>query len=123
VLTLRLSVIALLLALPMSLAFQTEKADDKNPVVKTRPPLPKYFSKIGLRDDQKTAVTKIQLDFRDKIDELKQKMAKLKAEEDAALEKVLTADQVKRLGELRSGKKTVEPEKTKTDPEKTKTDK
>jgi Spy/CpxP family protein refolding chaperone len=121
VLCVRISVIVLAVTLLGAAAFQPEKKDDKPPIVKTRPPLPKGFKDLGLRDDQKAKVYKILVDYRDKVDELKAKETKLKEERDEALEKLLTPEQIKRLQEIRSGKKPAEkePEKGKV-PEKSK---
>jgi hypothetical protein len=74
--------------------------DDKP---KYRGILPPYYKKLGLGSDQVQQIYKIQTGFREKADELKRQLAKLKADEKAAVEKVLTPGQLKRLRELRSG--------------------
>jgi hypothetical protein len=80
---------------------QDKKGDDKPPPVKGT--LPAYYGKLGLRDDQKTSVYRIRSEYRGKIAELRRQINRLQREEKAALEKVLTPEQLKRLRELRAG--------------------
>jgi hypothetical protein len=80
---------------------QDKKSTDKEP-----PPhgaLPAHFKKLGLSEDQLTAVRKIRNEYRAKIDKLKQEIADLQKEERAKLDKVLTAEQRARLRDLRAG--------------------
>ena len=86
---------------------EKEKEPDKPPVVKLRGQLPTYYKSLGLRDDQRQAILKIRADSKTKQDALRSKIETLKADEKADLEKVLSADQVKRLKELRSGDKAI----------------
>ncbi|MFQ3592792.1 MAG: hypothetical protein SNJ82_06315 [Gemmataceae bacterium] len=67
--------------------------------------LPANFKKLGLTDAQVQAIYKLQSEYRDKMDRLKKQMETLKTEERAAIEKVLTDVQLKRLKEIRSGDK------------------
>jgi hypothetical protein len=104
------------LALAMiGVAYAQDKSDDPNP--KVRGQLPAFYKKLGLRDDQVQQVYKIRAGYKVKVDDLKRQMEKLRAAEKSELEKVLTAEQLKRLKELRSGEKTTEKPK---EPEKTK---
>jgi hypothetical protein len=80
-----------------------KKADDKP--AKFRGTLPANYKKLGLRDDQVQSIYKIQTTYRTKIAELRRQIDELRAKEREATEKVLTADQVKRLRELQTGKK------------------
>jgi len=68
--------------------------------------LPANFKKLGLTDAQVQAIYKLQTEYREKIDNLKKQIDSLKAAEKAAIEKVLTEVQLKRLKEIRSGEKT-----------------
>jgi hypothetical protein len=103
-----LRVVAMTLALgllPPALAFQakdSEKKDDKK-VVKGI--LPANFKKLGLTDKQKQEVYRLQAEYKEKADELKRKLELLKKEEREKIEGVLTAEQMKRLKELRAGEK------------------
>jgi hypothetical protein len=99
----RIGVTVLAMALMGAAYFQ----DDKQPV-KLRGQLPAYFGKLGLRDDQRQQIYKLRAGYKVKVDDLRRQIEKLKAEEKVALEKVLTAEQLKRLRELRSGEKATE---------------
>jgi hypothetical protein len=107
---LRVGVVAVALAL-LGVVYAQDKdkdktaKDDKAPAVKLRGQLPTYFKKLGLRDDQVQKVYRVRATYKTKIDELKAKIDKLRAEEKEDLEKILTPEQVKRLKELRSGAK------------------
>jgi len=81
----------------------SKKSDDPQP--KLRGQLPQFYKKLGLRDDQVQKIYKVRADYKSKTEELQRQIARLKAEEKEALEKVLTAEQLKRLRELRSGEK------------------
>ena len=80
-----------------------DKKEDKKEVVKFKGQLPAGWGKIGLTDDQKQNVYKIQSKYGTKVDELKSEMAKLKSEEKKEIEKVLTDDQRKKLIEAATG--------------------
>jgi Spy/CpxP family protein refolding chaperone len=62
--------------------------------------LPQYYGQLGLSDEQKRQIHKIQSDLGAKIDELQEQINKLKQEEKQAIEKVLTAAQRARLLEI-----------------------
>jgi hypothetical protein len=79
---------------------------------KVRGTLPANYAKIGLTDIQKQKVYKIRAEYKGKFDQLAKQIAKLKAEEKEALEKTLTAEQLKRLKEIRSGEKSSEEKTT-----------
>ena len=83
------------------LAGQDDKKDSPTAV---RGQLPTYWKQLGLSKDQVQTVYKIQSDYRPKIDDLKQKITKLQAQEKAELEKVLTPAQKERLREIIAGK-------------------
>lgn len=61
------------------------------------------WRELGLTDEQKQNVYKIQAEYRGKIGELKQKISQLQREERTKAEAVLTAAQKARLRELLSG--------------------
>jgi len=71
--------------------------DDK----KVKGQLPAYYKQLGLSDLQKTKVLKVRAEFKEKIDELTEKIEALKREREEATEKVLTPEQVKELKRLR----------------------
>ena len=75
-----------------------DKKGDKP--AKLRGILPQYYKKLGLRDDQVQAIYRLRTDYRAKTDELKRQLKELKAKEKEATEKVLTAEQLKRLREF-----------------------
>jgi hypothetical protein len=104
--------LAVLVSALMGVTYSQEKADD---TPKVRGQLPAFYKKLGLRDDQIQKIYKIRAGYKGKLEELKRKMDQLKTTEKEDLEKVLTAEQLKRLRELRSGEKSParEPEKTK----------
>jgi hypothetical protein len=87
--------------------------DDK--LAKERPPLPAYYGKLGLRDDQRQQILKLRAGFKAKRDELQRQIDKLKADEKVALETVLTPVQLKRLRELRDIERTPEKPRKATD--------
>jgi hypothetical protein len=105
-LRLRVGVAVLAVALLGAGWLQGQGEDKKGETpVKVRGTLPPYYKKLGLRDDQVQAIYKIQNNYRGKADELRRQLKELKDKEKAATEKVLTAEQLKRLRELRSGEK------------------
>lgn len=65
--------------------------------------LPRYFSSL-VDENQREEIYEIQASYRDAIQELEEKLAALKKDEMAAMEKVLTTTQRKTLASLRSGK-------------------
>jgi hypothetical protein len=68
-----------------------DKKDDTT--TKLKGSLPPNYKKIGLTDEQVQRIYKIQSDFKPQIDELKGKIKKLTADQDAEVYKVLTDDQ------------------------------
>jgi hypothetical protein len=100
VLRIGVTMVAIALLGAVWLVGDISRADDK-PAVKG--PLPPYYKKLGLRDDQRDKILKIRADYRKKTADLKRQMEKLRASEKEELEKVLTPEQLKRLRELRSG--------------------
>src|SRR4051794_13881674 len=89
-----------------SLIGDDKKPDTKDPDTKLRGFLPKYFKQVGISDDQKQAVYRVQAKYDTKLAELQKKIKDLKAEEMLECEKVLTKAQMERLKELRAGEKT-----------------
>lgn len=69
--------------------------------VEYRGPLPFYFGKLGLDDDQKKKLYAIDDEYEAKIQEIEKQIQKLKDERDAKMETLLTAGQKLRLQELR----------------------
>ncbi len=83
---------------------QDKKAADKDPP--PRGQLPQHFKKLGLSDDQLTAVRKIRGEYRTKIERLRREITELQKEERTKLNQVLTPEQRARLRDLRAGEPT-----------------
>ncbi len=79
------------------------KKPEVEPEVKLKGTLPMYYKRLGLSEDQKQQVYRVKKSFREKAAALEKQIKLLKAEEKAAIEKVLTAAQRARLKEIRSG--------------------
>ena len=75
-------------------------AQEKKDAPRARGQLPQNWAKLGLTDVQKQQVYKIETDYRQQIEDLQAKIKDLQAKEKGELDKVLTADQKKRLREL-----------------------
>lgn len=110
---LRVPVFALLgavLLLAAGSSAQDPKKDDPKTARKDDPPvkvkgfLPANWGKIGLSDDQKQDVYKIQAKYGGEIDKLEAKIRDLKATRDKEMKAVLTAEQKKKLEDLLLGK-------------------
>jgi hypothetical protein len=106
----RLAVTVLALALLGASAYQEKdkdkekKGDDTTPT-KVKGTLPANFGKLGLSDEQKQKIYRLRAEYKGKIRDLEQKLARLRAEQKEAEEAVLTKDQKKKLRELRTGEK------------------
>ena len=68
---------------------------------KRRGPLPAYFGKIGVSDEQREKLYDIQDEYEARLEELRQQLKALVRERDAKLESLLTPGQKLRLKELR----------------------
>ncbi len=66
--------------------------------------LPQNWAKIGLTDDQKQQIYKVQAKHGTEIEKLEAEIRKHKADRDAELKTILTADQKKKLEEILTGK-------------------
>ena len=75
--------------------------------------LPRYFSSL-VDEKQRDEIYEIQASYRDKIEELEKQLADLRSKEMAAIEKVLTTTQRKKLADLRSGEKPAAKASSKT---------
>jgi hypothetical protein len=73
--------------------------------------LPANYGKLGLSEEQKQAIYKVQADYDAKITDLENQLKKLKADEKKAIEKVLTETQKAKLRELLLGEKEETPKK------------
>jgi Spy/CpxP family protein refolding chaperone len=85
--------------------------DDKKDAPKGKATLPTYFKSLGLNDEQTAKVKKIHAEYRDKIDDLKAKLKEAEAAEKSEYDKILTADQKKKLREILEKKVLGEPTK------------
>lgn len=82
-----------------------EKDSKEKEAVKFKGSLPSRWGQIGLSEDQKQNVYKIQGQYRDEIDKLQAKIEDLKAQQKKEMERILTEEQKKRLRELLLGEK------------------
>lgn len=84
---------------------QSEKAADgtaqAEQKTERRGPLPFYFGKLGLSDEQKEKMYGIQDEYEVKLEALRQQIIQLEGERDQKLEAMLTPGQKLRLKELR----------------------
>ncbi len=74
------------------------------------------WRELGLSDEQKQRVYKVQAEYRDKIEALEEQIKKLKREERTKAELVLTPAQKARLRELLGGEPSEPPVKDKAPP-------
>lgn len=87
-----------------------KKDDGKKEEVKKETPgrvrgmLPANYRKLGLTDEQKNKIYRLQAEYDDKIKEAEERLAKLKAERSKVAETVLTDAQKARLKEILAGK-------------------
>lgn len=105
----RLCMLALLggmFVLAGGLTGQDKKDDPKKdePTTKIKGKLPNYWGKIGLTDEQKQTIYKIQAKYGAEIDKLKAKMDELETTRDKEMKAVLTAEQKKALEAALLGK-------------------
>jgi hypothetical protein len=87
--------------------------DKKDEPVKFKGVLPQNWGKLGLSDEQKQKVYKVQNDYDLKIAALEKQLKDLKAQEKGEMEKVLTDAQKARLKEILLGKVPAEDKKDK----------
>jgi hypothetical protein len=80
--------------------------DDKKDPKPAKGTLPAHYKQLGLSDEQTAKVKQIHADYKDKLDDLRQQLAKLEAQEKAEYLKVLTDAQKKKLAELVVGEST-----------------
>lgn len=76
----------------------------KDEPVKFKGVLPQNWGKLGLSDEQKQKVYKVQNDYDQKMATLEKQLKDLKAQEKSEMEKVLTEAQKARLREILLGK-------------------
>jgi hypothetical protein len=96
----RVSLIALLGGmLVLAGGFPNLAGQDKKdePTTKVKGKLPSHWGKIGLTDDQKQTIYKVQAKYDPEIDKLTAKIDELKATRDKEMKAVLSADQKKAL--------------------------
>jgi Spy/CpxP family protein refolding chaperone len=81
-----------------------QDAKKNDPPVKAKGMLPQNWGKIGLTDDQKQEIYKIQGKYNAEIDKLEAKIKELKGTRDKEMKAVLSADQKKKLDDILIGK-------------------
>jgi hypothetical protein len=77
--------------------------DDKSSA-RLRGQLPPNYRQLGLSDEQRQNIYKIQNEYADKIEDLEKQIEKMKADRNKAYAKVLTKAQRDRLDEIQKGK-------------------
>jgi Spy/CpxP family protein refolding chaperone len=80
-----------------------QSQEKKDTTAKTKGILPQGYAKIGLSDEQRIQIYKIQAKYKDEIEKLKEKIEETKAEERREMDKVLTAEQRKKLIDVITG--------------------
>ena len=99
------AVLALSLGLAVLAPQATTAQNEDNATAKKkteyRGPLPFYFGKLGLDDEQKKELYAIDDEYEGKIEALEKQIEKLKDERDSKMEVLLTPGQKLRLKELR----------------------
>jgi hypothetical protein len=75
---------------------------DNTAKAKRRGPLPSYFGKIGVDDDQRKKLYSVQESYQDKLAALRKEMKALLAQRDTEMEALLTPGQKLRLQELKA---------------------
>jgi len=90
---------------------KSSKAEAKES--KIRGVLPQYYRQLGLSDEQRQNIYKIQHDYSDKLDELEKKLEDMKAERNAKYLKELTKSQREQLEELKKGREEKSKDKDK----------
>jgi flagellar motility protein MotE (MotC chaperone) len=81
-----------------------DKSEPKKEDVKAKGTLPANWGKLGLTDDQKQKVYRVQNKYNDEIDVLEAKIKELKDKMSKERFDILTAEQKKRLKELSEAK-------------------
>jgi len=85
--------------------------DKKESPGKVKGFLPPYYGKIGLEDEQKISIYKIQAKYKDEVKKLEDKISEIKTEERREMDKILTAEQKQKLIQAITGEKSKEVEK------------
>jgi hypothetical protein len=93
------AVFAVVLAMTFTSSFAAQKAD-KAATKKAGARLPNYYGKVST-EEQKDKLREIAQEYAPRIKEKRDELAALIAERDAALDKILTAEQRKELARLR----------------------
>jgi hypothetical protein len=78
--------------------------------------LPKNWSKLGLTDEQRMSIDKVQGKYGGQIRQLKARLKELAEEENTELLKILTPTQKERLRDIVTGEKGKDKDKDKTSP-------
>ena len=101
-----LALLSGLMVMSGGLIGQDKKDDPKKgePTGKLTGRLPPNWTKIGLTDDQKKEIYKIQSKYELEIEKLDAKIKELRSTRDTEVKALLTADQKKRLEEIVIGK-------------------
>jgi predicted component of viral defense system (DUF524 family) len=89
--------------------------DKKDPPKAAKATLPAHYKQLGLSDEQMGKIKSIHADFKDKIEDAKQQLAKLEAQQKSECLKVLTDAQKKKLAELAVGESSDDKKDSKND--------
>lgn len=99
----RLRILLVVVAM-LALCGTWAEGQDKTKDAKLRGQLPANWGKIGLTDEQKQKVYRVQTDYRGKIEVLEKQIDDLKSKQLKDMENVLTDAQKARLREITAGK-------------------
>jgi len=95
-------------------SLQSQEKKDAPPS-KAKGFLPSSYGKIGLTDDQKQEIYKVQAKYKEEVKKLEDKIAEVRIEERKEINKVLTPDQRKKLAEVITGETSKEEPKKPAD--------
>ncbi len=93
--------VLILATLALSAGYAVSASAQKAEEKERRPRLPNYFAKV-VTDDQRSEINTIQEEHAPQIMKLREDLATAIAKRDAAIEKVLTAEQRKEVAKLRA---------------------
>ena len=87
------------------------KSAPSEPEPRVKGTLPQHWGKIGLSDEQKQEIYKIQGKYHRELDKLEAQVKELKSHRDREIKSVLTPEQKKRLEDIVIGKNRDTPKK------------
>ena len=94
-------IVLMLAVAAMTLGYSSTATAQKAATKARKPRLPNYYAKV-VTDEQRTEINTIQEEYAPQIAKLRAELDSLLEERDAAVEKVLTAEQRKEVAKLRA---------------------